>query len=112
MTTLRTSIELQQPYSEIVNFTRTTTGDTAETVLTVSSLMVEANKIDFMVDLFDLFVRFGGTATNADPNTNSILVPAGTGVSLGDIRVTGVISIINAVAGQRGRIRGYIAGRG
>ena len=112
MTTLRTSIELQQPYSEIVGFTRTTTADVAETVLTVSAVMVEANKIDVMVDLFDLFVRFGGAATNADPNTNSILVPAGTGISLDKIRLTGVISIINAVAGQRGRIRGFICGRG
>ena len=40
---LRTEIELRQVYDKVVSFTRTTTGNTAETVLDVSDYMEEAN---------------------------------------------------------------------
>ena len=38
-TNLRTEIELRQVYDKVVSFTRTTTGNTAEIVLTVSDYM-------------------------------------------------------------------------
>ena len=104
---LRTQIELEQPLPNFRGFTSTTTDATASTVLTVSSIMEEANRITFVVELGDLYVNFGGAATS---DGTSMLVPAGTGYTEEDIKITGVISVMRA-GSANGRIRGSIWGR-
>jgi len=104
---LRTQIELEQPLPNFRGFTSTTADATASTVLTVSSIMEEANRITFVVELGDLYVNFGGAATS---DGTSMLVPAGTGYTEEDIKITGVISIMRA-GSANGRIRGSIWGR-
>ena len=104
---LRTQIELEQPLPNFRGFTSTTTDATASTVLTVSSIMEEANRITFVVELGDLYVNFGGAATS---DGTSMLVPAGTGYTEEDIKITGVISVMRT-GSANGRIRGSIWGR-
>ena len=104
---LRTQVELMQPLPNYRGFTVSTTDTTATTVITVSSVMEEANRITFVVELGDLYVNFNGAATS---DGTSMLVPAGTGYTEEEIRVTGVISIMR-VGGTNGRIRGCGWGR-
>jgi hypothetical protein len=108
---LRTEIELRQVYDKVVSFTRTTTGNAAETVITVSDYMEEANRISIVVETQALYVRFdGSTATDTDPGL-SLFMPSGGTYTESDIKITGIISIINAANGANGRIRGTIWGR-
>ena len=104
---LRTQIELEQPLPNFRGFTTTTSDANAATVLTVSTIMEEANRITFVVELGDLYINFGGTATS---DGTSMLVPAGTGYTEEDIKITGIISILRAGT-TNGRIRGSIWGR-
>ena len=104
---LRTQIELEQPLPNLRGFTTTTSDANAATVLTVSTIMEEANRITFVVELGDLYINFGGTATS---DGTSMLVPAGTGYTEEDIKITGIISILRAGT-TNGRIRGSIWGR-
>lgn len=104
---LRTGIELMQPLPNYRGFTTTTADANATTVLTVSSIMEEANRVTFVVELGDLYVNFNGAATS---DGTSMLVPAGTGYTEEEIRVTGVISVMR-VGTTNGRIRGCIWGR-
>tara|TARA_Y100000034_G_C6689797_1_gene303684 strand:- start:239 stop:598 length:360 start_codon:yes stop_codon:yes gene_type:complete len=90
---LRLGIELMQPYEAFKPFTLTTTGATAETVLTISDFMTEANHITLVVDRADMYINFNGDAT---VSSTSMLVPAGTGYTEDFIRLTGKISIIRA----------------
>ena len=108
---LRTEIELRQVYDKVVSFTRTTTGDSAETVIDVSAYMEEANRINIVVEVGALYVRFDGSAaTDTDPGL-SLYMPINGTYSESDIKITGIISIINAANGTNGRIRGTIWGR-
>jgi len=104
---LRTQIELVQPLPNFRGFTTTTSDANASTVLTVSTIMEEANRITFVVELGDLYINFGGAATS---DGTSMLVPAGTGYTEEDIKITGIISILRAGT-TNGRIRGSIWGR-
>ena len=104
---LRTGIELMQPLPNYRGFTVSTSDANATTVITVSSVMEEANRVTFVVELGDLYVNFNGPATS---DGNSMLVPAGTGYTEEEIRVTGVISIMR-VGTTNGRIRGCVWGR-
>jgi hypothetical protein len=104
---LRTQIELVQPLPNFRGFTTTTSDANASTVLTVSTIMEEANRITFVVELGDLYINFGGVATS---DGTSMLVPAGTGYTEEDIKITGVLSIMRAGT-TNGRIRGSIWGR-
>ena len=104
---LRTQIELEQPLPNFRGFTTTTSDANAATVLTVSTIMEEANRITFVVELGDLYINFGGTATS---DGTSMLVPVGTGYTEEDIKITGIISILRAGT-TNGRIRGSIWGR-
>ena len=104
---LRTQIELEQPLPNFRGFTTTTSDANAATVLTVSTIMEEANRITFVVELGDLYINFGGTATS---DGTSMLVPAGTGYTEEDIKITGIISVMRAGT-TNGRIRGSIWGR-
>ena len=108
MAVLRSSIELLQPYDAFKPFSFTTSSSSAETVLTVSSFMTEANKITLIVDKADLYINFGGTATT---DGTSMLVPAGTGYTEEGIQITGSISVIRSDQSMNGRIIGAIWGR-
>lgn len=104
---LRSQIELEQPLPSFRGFTVTTTDADAVTVLTVSSLMEEANRITFVVEFGDMYINFGGTATS---DGTSMLVPAGTGYTEENIKITGIISVMRAGT-TNSRIRGSIWGR-
>ena len=51
---IRTQIELEQPLTSFRGFTKTTSDGTATTVLDTSTVMEEANRITFVVELGDL----------------------------------------------------------
>ena len=104
---LRSFIELSQPYDAFKPFSFTTSGSSAETVLTVSSFMTEANRITFIVDKADLYINFNGTATT---DGTSMLIPAGTGYTDDGIRITGPISVIRSDE-SNGRVTGAVWGR-
>ena len=104
---LRTQIELEQPLPSFRGFTVTTSNANAITVLTVSDLMEEANRITFVVELGDLYINLGSTATS---DGTSMLVPAGTGYTEENIRITGIVSVMRAGT-TNGRIRGSLWGR-
>jgi len=104
---LRSFIELDQPYDAFKPFSFTTSGSSAETVLTVSSFMTEANKITLIVDKADLYINFNGTATT---DGTSLLIPAGTGYTDEGIQITGPISVIRSNQ-SNGRVIGAIWGR-
>ena len=104
---IRTQIELMQPLPNYRGYTVTTTGANATTVIDVAAVMEEANRITFVVELGDLYVNFNGVAAS---DGSSMLVPAGTGYTEEEIRVTGLISIMR-VGGTNGRIRGCVWGR-
>ena len=110
-TNLRTEIELRQVYDKVVSFTRTTTGNAAETVIDVSAYMEEANRISLICEVQALYVRFDGSAaTDTDPGLSLFMPTDGTYTESG-IKITGIISIINAANGSNGRIRGTVWGR-
>jgi len=104
---LRTGIELMQPLPNYRGFTVSTSDANATTVITASSIMEEANRITFVVELGDLYVNFNGAATS---DGTSMLVPAGTGYTEEEVRITGLISIMR-VGTTNGRIRGCVWGR-
>ena len=76
MPALRSSIELRQPFEKFKPFSLTTSGSAANTVLTVSDYMIEANKITIVVDRDDLYLNIGSDATT---DGSSMLIPAGKG---------------------------------
>ena len=103
---LRLGFELMQPFEAFKPFYKTTSGTSAETVMTVSSFMTEANRLTLIVDKGDLYINFNGDASS---DGTSMLIPAGTGYTEDFIRLTGKISILRA--GQfNGRIIGAIWG--
>ena len=104
---IRTQIELMQPLPNYRGITATTSSASATTVIDVSTIMEEANRITFVVELGDLYINFNGAATS---DGTSMLVPSGTGYTEEMIRVTGLISIMR-VGTTNGRIRGCIWGR-
>ena len=104
---LRTQVELMQPLPNYRGFTTTTSSASATTVIDVSTIMEEANRITFVVELGDLYINFNGAATS---DGTSMLVPSGTGYTEEMIRVTGLISIMR-VGTTNGRIRGCVWGR-
>lgn len=101
----RLPVEHMQLLAKPATFTHLNTSDIAETAKNVASSMSEGVKVSFVVDLYDLYVEFNGTATSS-----SMLVPAGSGYSETGIYVTS-ISVINVTAGENGRIRGVVWGR-
>ena len=104
---LRTQIELEQPLTMFQGFTKTTSDATATTILDVATVMEEANRITFVVELGDLYINFGSDATS---DGNSMLIPAGTGYTEDKVRVTGIISVMRSGT-TNGRIRGGVWGR-
>ena len=104
---LRTNIELMQPLPNYRGFTVTTSSASATTVIDVASVMEEANRVTFVVELGDLYINFNGAATS---DGTSMLVPAGTGYTEEMMRITGLISVMR-VGTTNGRIRGCVWGR-
>ena len=104
---IRTNIELMQPLPNYRGFTVTTSSASATTVIDVSSVMEEANRITFVVELGDLYVNFNGAATS---DGTSMLIPAGTGYTEEMMRITGLISVMRTGT-TNGRIRGCVWGR-
>ena len=105
MPNFRLPVENMQLLSQPKGFTYTTTSDVAETVVTITQFMEEGVKTSFVVELYDAYVEFNGTATSS-----SMLVPAGSGYSEEGVYITS-ISIITAPAGENARIRGIVWGR-
>ena len=103
---LRLGFELMQPFESFKPFYKTTSGDSAETVMTISSFMTEANRLTLVVDMAELYVNFNGDASSEG---TSMLIPAGTGYTEDFIRLTGTISILRAGL-LNGRIIGAIWG--
>ena len=101
----RQEIELLQNYRRHKTFTVTTSGATAETVVDISSLMEECNKISFVVELADAYVEFDGDAT-----TSSMLIPQDEGYFDDSVYIGSKISIIRA-GSTNARIRGIAWGR-
>ena len=101
----RQEIELLQNYSRHKTFTVTTSGATAETVVDISSLMEECNKISFVVELADAYVEFDGDAT-----TSSMLIPQDEGYFDDSVYIGSKISIIRA-GSTNDRILGIDWGR-
>ena len=104
---IRTNIELMQPLPNYRGFTLTTSSASATTVIDVASVMEEANRVTFVVELGDLYVNYNGAATS---DGTSMLVPAGTGYTEEMMRITGVISVMRTGT-TNGRIRGCVWGR-
>lgn len=101
----RQEIELVQNYSRHKTFTFTTSGSSAETVLNLSGLMEECNKVSLVVELADAYLEFDGDAT-----TTSMLIPQDEGYFDDSIYIGSKISIIRA-GGTNARVRGIIWGR-
>ena len=101
----RQEIELLQNYSRHKTFTVTTSGATAETVVDISSLMEECNKISFVVELADAYVEFDGDAT-----PSSMLIPQDEGYFDDSVYIGSKISIIRA-GSTNARIRFIAWGR-
>ena len=98
----RQEIELIQNYPKHKTFTFTTTGASAETVVDISSVMEECNKISFIVETADAYIAFDKTATTSD-----MLIPANEGYFDDSVFIGSTISIIRA-GGTNARIRGIL----
>ena len=72
----RQEIELLQNYPKHKSFTLTTSGGTVETVLSLAGTMQECNKITFVVELGDAWIRFDGNAAKA---TSDMFIPQNEG---------------------------------
>ena len=101
----RQEIELVQNYSRHKTFTFTTKGASAETVLDLSGVMEECNKVSLVVELADAYLEFDDDAT-----TSSMLIPQDEGYFDDSIYIGSKISIIRA-GGVDARVRGIIWGR-
>ena len=101
----RQEIELLQHYSRHKTFTHTTTTANADTVVDISTIMEECNKVSFVVELGDAYVEFDANAT-----TSAMLIPQDEGYFDSEIYIGSKISIIRA-SGTNVRIRGILWGR-
>ena len=101
----RQEIELAQNYSRHKTFTFTTRGAGAETVLDLTGVMEECNKVSLVVELADAYLEFDDDAT-----TSSMLIPQDEGYFDDSIYIGSKISIIRA-GGVNARVRGIIWGR-
>ena len=83
----------------------TTSGSSAETVVSLAGIMEECNKISFVVELGDAYVEFDGDAT-----TSTMFIPQDEGYFDSDIFIGSKISILRADS-TNVRIRGILWGR-
>ena len=101
----RQEIELLQNYSKHKTFTVNSAND-AVTVVDLSGIMEECNKVSFVVEDADAYVEFDGDAT-----TSSMLIPQDEGYFDDNVYIGSKISIINKTTDAHARIRGIVWGR-
>ena len=101
----RQEIELAQNYSRHKTFTFTTSGASAETVLDLTGVMEECNKVSLVVELADAYLEFDDDAT-----TSSMLIPQDEGYFDDSVWFGTKISILRA-SSTNVRIRGILWGR-
>ncbi len=89
----RSQIETVQTLPRHLFRTYTTTTGSAEDAATLAGTLEEAVKVSIVVDLYDAYVEFDGTAT-----TSGLLIPAGEGYSDQNISILTRISILRATA--------------
>ena len=103
----RQEIELLQNYPKHKSFTLTTSGSAVETVVNLAGNMQECNKITFVVELGDAWVRFDGDAAKA---TTDMFIPQNEGYFDDGIYIGEKITIIRD-SSTNVRIRGIVWGR-
>tara|TARA_Y100000034_G_scaffold134173_1_gene201840 strand:- start:920 stop:1249 length:330 start_codon:yes stop_codon:yes gene_type:complete len=103
----RQEIELLQNYRKHKTFTLTTSGATVETAVNIAGAMEECNKISFIVELGDAWVRFD---EDASKSTDDMFIPENEGYFDDGIYVSDKITIIRD-ASTNVRIRGVVWGR-
>ena len=108
MTTVRPwrqEIELLQNYSKHKTFTILTDSVNAKTVVDLSGLMEECNKVSLIVELAPAYIEF-----DADATTSSMYIPEDEGYFDDNVYIGSKISVIKAT-GTDARVRGIIWGR-
>jgi len=103
----RQEIELLQNYPKHKSFTLTTSGSSVETVVSLAGYMQECNKITFVVELGDAWVRFDDDAAKA---TTDMFIPQNEGYFDDGIYISDKLTIIRD-SSTNVRIRGIMWGR-
>ena len=103
----RQEIELLQNYPKHKSFTLTTSGSAVETVVSLAGNMQECNKVTFVVELGDAWVRFDGDAAKA---TADMFIPENEGYFDDGIYISEKLTII-LDSSTNVRIRGIMWGR-
>ena len=103
----RQEIELLQNYPKHKSFTLTTSGSAVETVVSLAGNMQEYNKVTFVVELGDAWVRFDGDAAKA---TADMFIPENEGYFDDGIYISEKLTIIRD-SSTNVRIRGIMWGR-
>ena len=100
----RQEIELLQNYPKHKTFTVTTSGTTLKTVVDISAIMEECNKVSLIVETADAYIAFDEDAT-----TSSMLIPANEGYFDDSIYLSDKITVMSVTGNTR--VRGIIWGR-
>ena len=103
----RQEIELLQNYPKHKTFTVTTSGTTLKTVVDISAVMEECNKVSFIVETNDAYVAFDEDANNSTPV--GMLIPANEGYFDDSIYLSDKITVMSVTGNTR--VRGIIWGR-
>mgnify|MGYP003625663540 FL=1 len=103
----RQEIELLQNYPKHKSFTLTTSGATVETVVSLAGNMQECNKVTFVVELGDAWVRFDDDAAKS---SSDMFIPQNEGYFDDGIYIADKVTIIRD-SSTNVRIRGIMWGR-
>jgi uncharacterized protein (DUF1697 family) len=103
----RQEIELLQNYPKHKSFTLTTSGSTVETVVSLAGNMQECNKVTFVVELGDAWVRFDDDAAKS---SSDMFIPQNEGYFDDGIYIADKVTIIRD-SSTNVRIRGIMWGR-
>ena len=101
----RQEIELLQNYPKHKSFTLTTSGSSVETVVSLAGNMQECNKVTFVVELGDAWIRFDAAKSSSD-----MFIPQNEGYFDDGIYISDKITIIRD-SSTNVRIRGIAWGR-
>ena len=103
----RQEIELLQNYPKHKSFTLTTSGSSVETVVSLAGNMQECNKVTFVVELGDAWVRFDDDAAKS---SSDMFIPQNEGYFDDGIYIADKVTIIRD-SSTNVRIRGIMWGR-
>ena len=103
----RQEIELLQNYPKHKSFTLTTSGSSVETVVSLAGNMQECNKVTFVVELGDAWVRFDDDASKS---SSDMFIPQNEGYFDDGIYIADKVTIIRD-SSTNVRIRGIMWGR-